>query len=268
MKISLRFLGTGSGDGSCCRRRSSLLLEYRERLILFDAGEPCALALGEAGLSATEIDAVCLTHAHPDHVGGFPTLIQACRSLGRTAPLDVYLPAFLQPPLEAWLEALALRPERIGFLLRWHHLDPARSYAQGEVTLQVFPTSHDQKNGRESFGYIVETPAGRLVLSGDLGSVEDLRPPLAKSTQVLVTELSHIAPNALVELLAQTPLNLLLVVHIGPSLSSRNANLGLELNEALPLTREVFLPRDGESFFFDSRVAHGSPGPASPSPKG
>jgi ribonuclease BN (tRNA processing enzyme) len=265
VKISLRFLGTGSGDGSCCRRRSSLLLEYRERIILFDAGEPCALALGEAGLSATELDAVCLTHAHPDHVGGFPTLIQACRSLGRTEPLDVYLPAFLQGPLEAWLEALALRPERIGFLLRWHRLDPSRSYQQGDVTLQAFPTSHDQKNGRESFGYIVETPAGRLVLSGDLGSAEDLQAPLNKSTQVLVTELSHIEPSKLIELLGPIPLNLLMVVHIGQHLSSRKGNLSLELNQALPLTREVFLPRDGESFFFDSRV---SPAPKIPSPEG
>jgi hypothetical protein len=261
VKISLRFLGTGSGDGSCCRRRSSLLLEYRECLILFDAGEPCALALGEAGLSALELDAVCLTHAHPDHVGGFPTLIQACRSLGRTEPLDIYLPGFLRAPLEAWLETLALGPERIGFLLRWHHLDPVQSYQQGDVTLRVFATSHDCRDGRESFGFVVETPAGRLVLSGDLGSAEDLRAPLSQPTQVLITELSHIQPKALVELLRPIPLNLLMVVHIGGHLSSRNGNLGLELNDALPLTREVFLPRDGESFFFDSRV---SPEPQNP----
>lgn len=250
MNISLRFLGTGTGSGHCCRRRSSLLVEYQERLVLFDAGEPCALALAKAGISALELDAVCLTHAHPDHVGGFPTLIQACRSLGRTEPLDVYLPAFLKPALEAWLDTLALYPERIGFLLRWHDLKSDVAHSVGDLVLRAFSTTHDIKNGRESFGFIVETPLGRLVVSGDLGTVEDLRAPLSEPTQVLVTELSHLQPGELIDLLGPVPLNLLFVVHVSHRFEAGGQNLRSELDAALPLAREVFFPLDGESFFF------------------
>lgn len=88
MKDSLLFLGTGSSTGipvigcecSQCRSnnpkdlrlRPSVLLHYRGKQLLIDAGPDLRRQALEYGI--THLDGVLLTHTHFDHVGGVDEL--------------------------------------------------------------------------------------------------------------------------------------------------------------------------------------------------
>ena len=84
--------------GSACgfpvpgRGHSSLLLSMSDQSLLIDAGEPCSRSLREAGISFNTIEAILLTHAHADHTGGLPMLIQTLWLSQRTRPLTIFLP--------------------------------------------------------------------------------------------------------------------------------------------------------------------------------
>jgi len=112
--MDVLLLGTGSGDGwpnpfcecaSCDavrrlgpgaeRGQSSALVDGR---LLLDAGPDVALAASRHGASLAGVEAILLTHAHPDHVG--PQLLLWRGWAGRREPLDWRHP-FLLARIEA-----------------------------------------------------------------------------------------------------------------------------------------------------------------------
>jgi len=100
-RAKLTFLGTGtshgvpmigcrcevclSGDRRDARSRSSALLEYSGRKVLIDAGPDLRLQALAHGIDS--IDALLLTHAHADHVGGLDDLRVYTEKSGSPIPL-------------------------------------------------------------------------------------------------------------------------------------------------------------------------------------
>ncbi len=119
MAISISFLGTGSGSPSADHFFFSATLHLNDKHLLVDVGEPCVHLLKERGTLLKEIDAILITHGHVDHVGGLPALLQGCLLLKRTKPLPIYLPEEMIAPLRAWISALYLTEEGLGFLISW-----------------------------------------------------------------------------------------------------------------------------------------------------
>ena len=90
---SVTFLGTGPGNVAAGRFQSSILLEVGGSRVLLDAGEPCSSQLLDLGSVLPNLDAIWITHAHADHIGGLPLLIQASWLHGRKQPLPLGVPS-------------------------------------------------------------------------------------------------------------------------------------------------------------------------------
>ena len=67
-----------------------LALLGENRQILIDCAGSPIVRLKQAGIDLSKLTDLFLTHFHPDHVGGVPSLLMSMWLLGRRQPLHVY----------------------------------------------------------------------------------------------------------------------------------------------------------------------------------
>lgn len=90
--LDITLLGCGGTMPLPGRWLTSLVVRYRGRNILIDAGEGTQIAMKQAGLSAHDIDLILITHFHGDHVMGLPGMLMSMGTSGRTEPVTIVGP--------------------------------------------------------------------------------------------------------------------------------------------------------------------------------
>ncbi|MGB7790381.1 MAG: MBL fold metallo-hydrolase [Terrimicrobiaceae bacterium] len=251
---SVTFLGTGPGDGVPGRFQSSVLLNVGGLRVLIDAGEPCGLQLLELGVPLADLDAVWITHAHADHVGGLALLLQASWLHGRHNPLPVGVPRHLAEPLRAWLDAVLLTPEVLGFPVGIFSWQARTAVILDAVTVLPHHTTHldktREKTGNaaiESFLFEILAAGKRFIYSGDLGSARDLSGVLSEPADLLICELAHFSPEELVSVLHGARIGTLCLTHVSADLEERRGEIQLLFESELSGVDTVYLPDDGEN---------------------
>jgi len=251
---SVTFLGTGPGNVTAGRFQSSVLFEVGDSRVLLDAGEPCGSQLLEIGFSLADLDAVWITHAHADHIGGLPLLLQASWLHGRQRPLPVGVPRHLSAPLRAWLDAVLLPSEVLRFPVEIFSWQAETTIALDDITIRPHPTTHldgiRKMTGNvdiESFLFEILASGKRVVYSGDLGSPEDLRGVLEKPMDLLICELAHFTPEELVSVLRGASIGTLCLTHVLTDLDERRGDIQVLFERELSGTDSVYLPDDGEN---------------------
>ncbi|MCH7639654.1 MAG: MBL fold metallo-hydrolase [Bacteroidetes bacterium] len=91
--MTFYLLGTGAAVSDPHRTTTMLAVEEAGRFVLVDCGGDAFQRVLAAGLDPANLDAVILTHEHPDHVSGYPLLIEKLWLFGRREPIPVYGPA-------------------------------------------------------------------------------------------------------------------------------------------------------------------------------
>jgi ribonuclease BN (tRNA processing enzyme) len=175
------------------------------------------------GLNFSEIDTLCLTHLHPDHVGDLVPFLFATRySLGYTRKEPFQLLAargfrefygHLQKAFGQWVEP----PPG---LMQLNELDPAGTgeVILGELVIKSAPTNHTGG----SLAYRVEAEGRALVYSGDTDESDSLV-ELARGADLLVLECAnpfkvpgHLTPPEAGRLAAKTGVPRLVLSHFYP----------------------------------------------------
>lgn len=91
--IDLLLLGNGAMVPVPSRPLSALQMRVNGSLVLFDCGEGTQVQMRKFHWGFRQLDAICLTHLHADHVAGLPGLFHTVANAGRTEPMHVYGPA-------------------------------------------------------------------------------------------------------------------------------------------------------------------------------
>lgn len=94
--LDVCLLGTGGMMPLPKRWLTSLMIKYNGKGILIDCGEGTQLAIKERGWSFHDIDVICFTHYHADHISGLPGLLLSMGNADRTEPVTMIGPRGLQ----------------------------------------------------------------------------------------------------------------------------------------------------------------------------
>ena len=90
--IDIALVGTGGMMPLPGRFLSSMLARVNGKLILFDCGEGTQVSLRMLGWGFKQIDILCITHCHGDHISGLPGLLLTMANAERTEPLKIFGP--------------------------------------------------------------------------------------------------------------------------------------------------------------------------------
>ena len=86
---TLHLLGTGAALSGPSRTTTMLAVEAPGSVVVVDCGGDAVQRLLAAGVDLDRIEALVLTHEHPDHVGGFPLFMEKIWLARRRRPIRV-----------------------------------------------------------------------------------------------------------------------------------------------------------------------------------
>ena len=138
----VHILGCGSALPTLHHFASSQIIEMRGKCFMVDCGEGTQISRRRSKVRFTKLQAIFISHLHGDHCFGLIGLISTFGMLGRTAPLQVYAPAALEPMLQAQLEMFC---PGLGFEVEFHPLDTTLSqvvYEDKSLTVSTIPLDH------------------------------------------------------------------------------------------------------------------------------
>ncbi|MCD0482684.1 ribonuclease Z [Streptacidiphilus sp. ASG 303] len=159
-------LGTASQVPTRHRNHNGYLLRWDGEGLLFDPGEGTQRQMLHAGVSATDVTRICVTHFHGDHCLGLAGVVQRLNLDRVPHPVDCWFPAsgghFFERlrHASAFHETVELRPRPIAAAGPLEA--PGMPFALGAVRL-----SHPV----ESFGYRLVEPDGRRMLPERLAAL-------------------------------------------------------------------------------------------------
>lgn len=168
MSLKLCVLASGS-SGNC------IYVASHSTGILVDAGLSCRETLrrlDEAGLDASSIHAICLTHEHSDHRSG---LVALQRKIG--VPLYANM---------GTVDAIEQLGKTSG--LSWNVFATGSPFEIGDLCIEPFSVPHDSY---EPVGFVVSANAARIGIVTDMGVATGVVRQRLRDCHVLVIEANH-----------------------------------------------------------------------------
>ena len=152
---------------------NALVLSWDNGHILVDAGISCRRirqGLQALGLDLSDLDAVCVTHTHSDHISGLQTLL-------KHTDCPIYATA---PAGRDLLRRMVLLEDRLR--------EAEGTFFVKDCAVTAFPTSHDAPGSR---GYRFDTPGGSFGLLTDSGLVTAEAEAILPGVSLAVLEANH-----------------------------------------------------------------------------
>jgi len=192
-------LGTASQVPTRRRNHNGYLLRWDAEGLLFDPGEGTQRQMQFAGVAASQISRICITHFHGDHCLGLPGVLQRMSLDEVTKTVEVCYPA-QSAGVFARLRYAALYRESVSLLERPVDADGPIG-GERSFRLEAMQLSHSVP----TFGYSLTEPDGRRMLPDklaaagiagpDVGRLQRDGSLLAGDRLVTVEEVSELRPG-------------------------------------------------------------------------
>lgn len=151
--LDVCLLGTGGMMPLPNRWLTSLIVKLNGRNLLIDCGEGTQIAIKEAGWTFKQIDTICFTHFHADHISGLPGILLAMANAERTKPLTIIGPK----GLGRVVGGLSVLTPELPFSVELSELSGAEAeYTIGDLKLTAFRVRHRVT----CYGYRIDVPRG------------------------------------------------------------------------------------------------------------
>jgi len=188
--MDIVILGSGTVTPSLERNASGLLIRAGGSVILVDIGPGIMRRLCEAHVDVKSIDAIFITHFHPDHVSDLvPFLFASNYEYGeiRSAPFHIVGPVGLEQFYRGLVQVYGhwIVPSGDRLILKELDAEASDSLPVGQVAVRSIPAVHSFP----SLHYRFDAQGVSVTVSGDTDFSENLI-RLAQDTDVLICEAS------------------------------------------------------------------------------
>ncbi|KPL03166.1 MAG: hypothetical protein AMJ90_03805 [candidate division Zixibacteria bacterium SM23_73_2] len=241
MNKRIVILGSASGMPQAERSSSSFVLETNSQSYLFDCGEGTSSSILKHKIDYDKISTIFITHMHPDHCIGIFSLIQMMYLTQREKSLEIFLPEESMTQVKSFLNTLYLFQEKLGFEIYFYTVKPGSFYKDPNLKIKAFPNLHLAENGKiiekekllnkmESFSLEIRLKNKKIVYSGDVGGLDDLKMILPDS-DILLTECMHLDIERLLALIKSSKVKSTVFTHIPPELEKEKEVITKRANE-------------------------------------
>ena len=182
------FLGTSGAVPGRDRDTTSILFVGDGDVVLVDCGGSPAQKLLRAGSDPRALTRLVITHFHPDHAYGLPSLVQTLFLLGRTAPLRIACREEHLAPLRSLLDVFGLLDRPGLFPVVWEPVPPREGFAVGASRGFAITASPNAHGTMPNMALRFESPGRRTVVySSDTGPCAAVE-ALARGAHTLIHE--------------------------------------------------------------------------------
>jgi len=138
--IDIALVGTGGMMPLPGRFLSSMICRINGSMTLFDCGEGTQVSLRLLGWGFKQIDKICFTHFHGDHISGLPGLLLTMANAERTEPLKLFGPIGLKHVVKN----LCVIAQDLPFDIEYFEWESNISHEYNEemVILKTLPVKH------------------------------------------------------------------------------------------------------------------------------
>lgn len=227
-------LGTSGGIPIPNRAQSGILVKTSEINILLDCGMAVPLRLAEAGFKAEDIDIVCLTHEHLDHVQDLPSLTKASWLRSREAKFKIISPPRFPDTLKNfWKSVDEYERSKLDFKV----LNPGEKIEE-RVSIEAFNTDHTTM----SQGYKIGMDGKEMVYTGDTAPIPEVK-KISEDVDLLIHEMSylkktegHTHPDGFISTYSDLDADRCVLTHFYPDICERIEEKSTEIE------REIDVP--------------------------
>ncbi len=229
--MRITFLGTGTCHQQPDRATTAIDCDGWGTHFLIDVGSGALRRLREAEINPDTIEAVFITHVHPDHLSDLPPLIQMYQyalPAARTRTLHLFGPVGLNKTVGEMIRLML--PEAVGkmpFELAVHEL------GESEVDfgpVKVFSRTVAHSDHLKCLGYRFAAQKKTFAFTGDSGTCPALS-ELGKGVDLYIMECNnpsdqpvpgHLTPAQLASIAQESQAKEIVLTHIGPLCAGRD----------------------------------------------
>jgi glyoxylase-like metal-dependent hydrolase (beta-lactamase superfamily II) len=204
--MEIRILGTGSGLPQLGKHLSSVYVRSEGKQYLLDCGEGTIYQLLRHEISENDLDAVVITHYHPDHVAGIFMLIQMLYLKERRKDLLLFVPE-REEEFANLFSMFYTFPGRISFKLK---VLPMSELTTQLPKLEAMSNDHlfgyrDEidkmayPNQMMAYSIRVNSEGGDFVYSSDICTTDSIA-HLIKGAHTLLVDAGHPLPEQILKL--------------------------------------------------------------------
>lgn len=151
--LDVCLLGTGGMMPLPRRWLTALMTRLNGSSLLIDCGEGTQIAIREKGWSFHDIDTICFTHYHGDHISGLPGLLLSMGNAERTKPVTLIGPK----GLERVVNALRVIAPELPFSLEFIEVtEPLQKIELHGYEIEAFRVKHNVT----CYGYTIQVRRG------------------------------------------------------------------------------------------------------------